>query len=131
MLSFRHHRFGLRRAAAVSVAVLLWFASLVPLTAQWLTSSLAAACCRTKGKCCCHRAKSTGGPGISSRLCDAGCGSANFAVSGDAGFVPIEARSWAPAIHVSAHAGAADRVSGSAPSSHQLLQRPPPSIHLA
>ena len=83
-----------RRWTVIPIALLVWLASLAPLTAQWLTSSLAAACCRAK--CCCHRAKHspTSGPAISSQTCASGCGSAQFGPSVSTGSpVPITAHS--------------------------------------
>jgi len=113
---------------AVPVAVLLWFASLTPLAAQWLTSSLSAACCRSK--CCCHRTKhSSQGPAISERTCGAGCDSATFGSAASVACPPLPLRTWAPALPVSEQAGTLEQFHSSTSSLPQLQQRPPP-IHL-
>jgi hypothetical protein len=123
MQGLRHRRWT-QRAAAIPVALVMWFASLSPLAAQWLTSSVASACCRTK--CCCHRAKTkTDGPAISGTSCASGCTVSAFS--------PVAAAVWAPSVHRAAHAAAADRIltietaEAIHTSNPQLWQRPPPT----
>jgi len=120
----RLHRRWTRRAAVVPVALLLWFASLSPIAAQWLTTSIASSCC--KHKCCCHRAKHAGtGPAMSASTCASGCAIAPYTPVLAAEFVAPQS------VAVSHPTRVADAIANQQPLASpffaQLYQRPPPA----
>jgi hypothetical protein len=117
---------GARNVLAVCLALLVSFSTLLtPLAVRLAGRS---GCCHTHHSCCCHRTGRSG-LAIGSNNCASDCGTFALGVrSGDGVVAFLE---FTPA------RGFCGRVSVSAlpapplVTSHELLQRPPPSLDLA
>src|ERR1035437_2160092 len=129
----RNHSFRLARAVvAACLALLLSFASLVPLAAQSL-SGPSSSCCRNRAKCCCRKAnaKLPSGSIISARSCGSDCGHLTLGGNRTTGFIPPASRPVAPPIVLLATVRAGQPAHASYLPDHALRQRPPPPAPLA
>jgi hypothetical protein len=128
MLGLNRIRCWLRGSAAVSLALLLSFSTLVPIAAEALEGRAThGSHCKTKGSCCCHGNRNrTSGPAVSAKSCAQDCCQATLGGVIGNGYLLLRYQPWTPAIHIAVRARAAESISLSVVDSHSLRQRPPP-----
>lgn len=114
---------------AACLAVFFSFASLAPLVAQSFNRvSSEMQCCRTKGKCCCHKGPGSAGhdgPAVAAAPC-ADCGGAAMGSTrpDDSAVVPLQA--WVLAVRPHGAIAPSAVTAESRNLEHSLQQRPPP-----
>jgi hypothetical protein len=118
---------GARNVLAVCLALLVSLPTLLtPLTVRLAGRS---GCCDTHHSCCCHR-KGRSGPAIGSNNCASHRGTFALGIrSGDG--VPVAFLKFTPARSVHSRVAVSGLPAPPLLTSHELLQRPPPSLYLA